>query len=133
MSIENVTTVQIIYEAFGRADVAAILARVRPDPEWDFAGAKSEVPWHRAVHGSAELPRFFGALMDSVSLERFEPREFVHCGPHVMVDVHIAYTVKRTGSKVEMDQIHWWTLDDGKVSRLRHYEDTAQVLRAVAS
>jgi hypothetical protein len=46
--------------------------------------------------------------------------------------VRIAYGVKKTGKKVDEEQIHWWTLDDGgKVSRMPHYEDTAQVLAAV--
>ncbi len=32
-----------------------------------------------------------------------------------------------------MDQLHWWTLNDAdQVTRLRHYEDTAQVLNAVS-
>ena len=130
MSVGNVSTIQAIYEAFGRGDVAAILARVRPDTHWDFAGGSPDVAWHKPVHGTAELPLFFKALTENVSIERFEPREFVHCGPHVMVDVHIAYTVKENGAKVDMDQIHWWTFEDGKVLRLRHYEDTAQVVAA---
>jgi uncharacterized protein len=130
MSVEYVSTIQAIYEAFGRGDVATILARVRPDTHWDFAGGSPEVAWHLPVNGATELPGFFKALSDNVAIERFEPREFVHCGPHVMVDVHIAYVVRKTGVRVEMDQIHWWTLDDGKILRLRHYEDTAQVVAA---
>ena len=131
MSIENVTTIQKIYEAFGQGDVAAIVARVRPDTHWDFAGARPEVAWHRPVTSVANLPAFFGVMMENLKIEKFEPREFVHCGPHVLVDVHIAYTVAKSGTRVEMDQIHWWTISDGKVARLRHYEDTAQVLAAV--
>jgi len=31
-----------------------------------------------------------------------------------------------------MEQMQWWTVDEaGKVSRLRHFEDTAQVVEAV--
>jgi hypothetical protein len=46
--------------------------------------------------------------------------------------VHIEYVVRKTGKRVAMDQLHWWTLDaSGQVARLRHYEDTAQVLEAV--
>ena len=130
MSVENVSTIQTIYEAFGRGDVGSILARVQPNTRWDFAGGSREVPWHRPVENAKGLPGFFGAMIENITIERFEPREFVHCGPHVMVDVHITYTVKNTGAKVDMDQIHWWTLEDGKVVRLRHYEDTAQVVAA---
>jgi len=132
MTHEQVATIQTIYGAFGRGDVPAVLARVAEDTHWDFAGGRPEVPWHAAVDGKASVPRFFEALMGSVELQRFEPREFMHCGPHVVVDVRIEYTVRKTGKQVAMDQLHWWTLDrNGQVARLRHYEDTAQVLAAV--
>jgi ketosteroid isomerase-like protein len=132
-TIENVAAIQNIYAAFGRADVPAILAAVRPDTKWDFAGARPEVPWHVPVKSAADLPSFFGALMQNVQMTRFEPREVVHCGPHVMVEVSIEYTVTKTGRRVAMDQIHWWTLEGGKVTRLRHFEDTAQVAAALAA
>jgi ketosteroid isomerase-like protein len=133
MSIENVTTIQNIYAAFGRGDVPAIVAAVRPDTKWSFAGARADVPWHAPVESAADLPRFFGAFMENVRIARFEPRELIHCGPHVMVEVAVEYTVVRTGRRVAMDQIHWWTLDGGAVARLRHFEDTAQVAAAVAA
>ncbi len=40
MSIEKVSTVQTIYEAFGRQDLAAIMVRVTPDTVWDFNGGR---------------------------------------------------------------------------------------------
>ena len=132
MTHEHVATIQTIYGAFGRGDVPGVMARVADRTHWDFAGGRPEVPWHAAVDGRANLPRFFEALMGSVELHQFEPREIMHCGPHVVVDVHIEYTVRKTGRRVSMDQLHWWTLDaTGQVARLRHYEDTAQVLDAV--
>ena len=132
MTHEHVATIRTIYGAFGRGDVPGVLARVSDGTHWDFAGGRPEVPWHAAVDGRTNLPHFFEALLGSVELRRFEPREFMHCGPHVVVDVHIEYTVRKTGKPVSMDQLHWWTLDgNGQVARLRHYEDTAQVLDAV--
>ena len=39
--------------------------------------------------------------------------------------------VKKTGKSVNMEQLHWWTFNSQMmVSRMRHYEDTAQVLNA---
>jgi ketosteroid isomerase-like protein len=130
--LDNVKTVQAIYEAFGRGDVSAILARVTPDTAWDFAAPQPAAAWHAPVRGAGEVPRFLGDLGGSVEITRFEPREFVHSGPHVMVDVRIEYTVRSSGKAVAMDQIHWWTLADGRVARLRHFEDSAQVAAATA-
>src|SRR6185369_9268504 len=79
MNHEHVATIQTIYGAFGRGDVPAILARVADQTRWDFAGGRPEVAWHAPVTGRVNLPRFFEALMSSVEMQKFEPREFMHC------------------------------------------------------
>ena len=130
MTETNQSLIQAIYEAFGRGDVAFIAARVRPDARWDFNVTASDVPWHVPVTGSAEVPRFLAAFQENVKLEAFEPRQFIAEGEEVIAHVRIAYTVKRTGRRVEEEQLHWWTVRDGKIQRLKHFEDTAQVLAA---
>jgi ketosteroid isomerase-like protein len=84
------------------------------------------------VTGRNEVPRFLAAFSENVQLAAFEPKLFVHSGDHVIAHIHIAYTVRRTGKAVDMDQLHWWALRDGKVTRLRHFDDTAAVLAAHA-
>jgi uncharacterized protein len=130
MSEQNVQIIQRIYAAFGSGDVPAILERVTEDTEWGFAVGASDVPWHQPVKGKATVPRFFGAIQEHVQMERFEPKELVHSGDHVIAHIEIAYTIRKTGKRVAMDQLHWWTLKEGRVSRLRHFEDTAAVLAA---
>ena len=51
-------------------------------------------------------------------------------GDDVVAHIRFAFTVKRTGKRVDQEQLHWWTVQDGKVARLRHFEDTAQVIDA---
>jgi ketosteroid isomerase-like protein len=132
MSIEKVATIQSIYAAFGSGDVPGILSLVAPDTRWDFNGGRAEVPWHAVVEGKDRLPAFFGAMAENMEFHKFEPREFIHAGPHVVVEVQLEYTVRKTGKRVKEDQLQWWTLDDqNRVVRLRHFEDTAQVLEAV--
>lgn len=132
MTVNNVAAVQAIYAAFGRGDVAAIQERVASGTQWDFNGGRSEIPWHKKVNSRAEVAGFLGSFMSAVEVERFEPREFIHSGPHVVVEVRLQYKVRSTGRQVTEDQLHWWSFDaEGRVARLRHFEDTAQVLAAV--
>jgi hypothetical protein len=134
MSPQRVATVQAIYQAFGRGDIAAIQGRVRPDTQWDFNGGRAEVPWHKPVKSRAEVAAFLGSFGSSNEVHRFEPREFIASGQHVIVEIHLEYTVRATGRRVLQDQLHWWSFDDqGQVARLRHFEDTAQVLAAVTA
>jgi hypothetical protein len=123
-----------MYEAFGRGDVAGVLEHVAETMAWEFNGGRSEVPWHAPVAGRLELSRFFEVFGTNVEVAAFVPREFMPSGPHVLVDVHIEYTVRKTGKRVVQDQIHWWTFDEHqRATRMRHFEDTAQVLAAVIS
>ena len=59
-------------------------------------------------------PEFLGGFIDNVTLKAFEPRRFIALGDDVVVDVHLAYTVKRTGKLVDLEQLHWWSLADAR-------------------
>jgi ketosteroid isomerase-like protein len=130
MNKNNVQTIREIYEAFGRGDVAAVLARVKETALWDFNVTRSDVPWHVPVTGPAEIQGFLGAFVESVTLHAFEPRHFIAAGDDVVAHLHLSYTIKKTGRRVDEEQLQWWSLADGRVTRLRHFEDTAQVLAA---
>jgi len=128
--MDNVKTVQDIYAAFGRGDLPAILERVTDDSHWSYNGARAEVPWHGPYRNKKELPRFFESMAQHMQYEGFEPRKFIAQGDDVIVHIAIRYTVKTTGRRVDEEQLHWWTLRGGKVARMIHFEDTAQVLGA---
>ncbi len=126
----NVQIVQAIYAAFGKGDVAAILARVTDEAEFSFEGGSSEVPWHGPFRGHDGLRRFFGSIAEEVEFQSFEPLAFA-AGPDVVAArLHLRYRVRRTGRTVDENQVHWWSVKGGKVVGLVHFEDTAQVLAA---
>jgi len=130
MTQTNSELIQTIYEAFGRGDVAFITSKVRPDTRWDFNVTRSEVPWHVPVTGPTEVPKFLSAFVENVQLEAFEPRHLIAAGDDVIAHIRIAFTVKHNGRRVAQEQLHWWTVRDGRVASLRHFEDTAQVISA---
>ena len=131
MSDRNVQTVQSLYAAFGRGDVPAILDRVADNTHWSFNAINRTVPWYQPVTSKATLPRFFQSLAENLDMHVFEPRQFFDSGDEVLAHVHIEYTVKKTGRRVNTEQLHWWTFDaEGKITRQLHFEDTAQVVAA---
>ena|SRR5258706_572874 len=128
--MDNVKLIQTVYEAFGRGDVATIAGFVRDGACWDFNVTHSDVPWHVPTIGPSEVPKFLAAFAENVEIEAFEPRKFIANGDDVVAHIRLAYTVKRTGKRVDEEQLHWWTVQGGKITRLKHFEDTAQVLDA---
>jgi ketosteroid isomerase-like protein len=134
MSEANQKTVEAVYAAFGRGDVPFILERASEHTAWDFSVAGSDAPWHTPVRSRTELPRFFQAMAENLTFEAFEPLAFVSDGRNVVVRLRVAYRVKRTGRRVDEEQVQWWSFDDaGRIAGLRHYEDTASVRDAWAS
>jgi ketosteroid isomerase-like protein len=126
----NIQTVQQIYAAFGKGDLPALTERLSSDAEFSFEGGSAQVPWHGPWRGSEQIGRVFAALSEHVAFEAFEPLAFAAGVDIVAVRLHLRYRVVRTGRRVDEHQVHWWTLRDGKVHTLTHFEDTAQVLAA---
>lgn len=129
MNNDLIQTIQHIYEAFGRGDVPAIADRMSDDLDFGFEVKDSDVPWHRPVRGRAELSRFFGALAENLEFDAFRPLFFVAGDAAVFVHLHLEYRIRKSGRRVEGDQVHLWRFDDrGRVTWMRHFEDTAQVI-----
>ena len=125
MSEQNIQTTQAMYEAFGRGDVPAILEQLADDIIWDHDTPSFGLPWYEPRRGKAEVPGFFGALMDNLVLTTFEPRNFLAGGNQVAVVVRYAMEVKASGRSLPEDtEIHLWTFgDDGKVREFAHVVD----------
>ena len=128
---KNLNTVRAIYEAFGRGDIPAILAKLDENVEWEYGIATREVPWllpRRGVKGAGE---FFESLA-AIEFHSFVPKAIL-AGENVVVAlVDLSFTVKKTGKKVvEEDETHVWRFNEaGKVVRFRHCADTHQHVQA---
>jgi ketosteroid isomerase-like protein len=127
----NIETLKKIYEAFGRGDLTALLAHVDKNVAWDFRVDDPVAPWLEPVRGHAGVTQFFQRVGAGLEIHTFEPRRMLASGDHVIVDVRIDETIRATGKRVVEEQLEWWTFGaDGKVTRLRHYTDTAALAKA---
>ena len=128
MHESNLQAVKAIYQAMERGDVPGILEMIGENVEWGYEVVHSDAPWHTTVRGRHAVPRYFGALLDNVKVLRIEPLEYSASGAQVVARVKVEYTVRRSGRRVSLNQVHWWTFDQGgRVVRLWHWEDTAAV------
>ena len=125
MSTANIATIQRVYEAFGRGDVAAILDTVTDDIDWASESSSSLAPWHGVRRGKDEVAGFFTALASSAEILEFTPLAFAANEDDVMVVIHFEMKVPATGRSGSMQLHHWWRLRDGKVWHYRGTEDTA--------
>lgn len=122
--MSNVESVQAIYEAFGRGDVAAILDRLDDDVEWDRDAPGYGLAIFQPGTGKAHAKRFFEAVFEELEFARFEPTNFLSGGNQVAVPIQLELRVKSTGEVITALEIHLWTFgDDGRVSRFFHGVD----------
>ena len=125
----NPTTVAEIYGAFARGDVPAILERLADDVAWDewtdnFA-QRAGVPHLVARRGREDVAGFFGVIGAWTVLD-FAVLDLIGDGRQVVAEIRASFALPN-GARFADEELHLWTFDDaGRVSRFRHYADTAK-------
>jgi ketosteroid isomerase-like protein len=129
----SAATVGAIYEAFGRGDLSTIVGHLADGIAWDewpdnFA-QRAGVPHLAARRGPDDVTGFFGVLAGYRLLE-FDVVDVIGDGRQVVAEVRAAFETPG-GGRFADEELHLWTFDDaGRVSRFRHYVDTAKHIAA---
>jgi ketosteroid isomerase-like protein len=121
----NTKTIQAVYEAFGRGDVAAIVDVVTDDVDWGAETSSTAVPWYGVHHGKDGVVSFFEAFGSTMDVEQFEPVSFAANDTDVHTLVHFKAKRRATGASLAMDLHHFFQFRDGKISYYRGTEDSA--------
>ncbi len=103
---QNVQVIQKLYEAFGRGDVAAVLACVDENATWINPYGQGRFPgqWGKPV-----------AINEAVEVRGFNPYEIVAQGDKVVVLIKWNGIVRQTGAAFDVLLVHVWTMRAGKV------------------
>ena len=129
----NIKTIAEIYEAFGRGDVAAILAAVTDDVDWAAEAASSAAPWYGTRHGRDAVAAFFSDFGSTMEVEEFTPVSFAANDTDVLTVVRFRAKSRNTGRTAQMNLHHYFKFRDGKVAYYRGTEDTAQTVAVLRS
>jgi ketosteroid isomerase-like protein len=136
MSEKNVDIIKRMFEAFGRRDITAVLGMFSEDIEFQSPVTRVEhveISWSRPRKGREQVAQFFKELAEKVQPEPFEVVEIIAQGDKVVVEGRNRGSVRSTGSTYEHDWVMIFTLRDGKIAKIRHYYDTADVSAAFPS
>ena len=121
---DNLAIIKEIYDAVGRADVAAILDRVSDNADWAAEAASKTAPWHGPRAGKDGVASFFSDLATSIEISAFTPHSFAAGEDDVHLLVDWAIRSLKTGREASMTMHHYWRLHDGMVTYFRGSEDT---------
>jgi uncharacterized protein len=130
--MSHIEAVRDIYAAFGRQDIPAILERLAPDVDWEYAYQNEGVPWLEPRRGREQVVGFFQSLA-GLSLRKFELKRLLGDGDLVVALFNVEGIARQTGrSFVEQDEVHLWYFNaHGLVQRFRHVVDTLQQWRTL--
>jgi ketosteroid isomerase-like protein len=128
---ENLQVVKDGYAAYGRGDLASLLALLAEDVEWIIPGAG--LPLAGTYRGREGATKFFQKLAAESEVLDFQPREFVADGDRVLVLGSERVKVKATKRTIEVDWIMAFTLRNGQIATFREYTDTKVIADAYGS
>ncbi len=126
---DNVQQVQNIYSAFGRGDIATVLDTLTDDIEWVIPGP-SDLAFTGTRRGKQAVQEWFGILVQHISYQVFEPRQFIAQDETVVALVHTEGMALPTGRTYVNPEAHVITFRGDKVARFHTFEDTAAVAAA---
>ena len=126
MSNANIALVQNLYAAFGRGDIATLLAALDANIDWCSIGRSSEYVAFGPRKGTAAVQQFFQQVAEHEEFSEFLPQEFYTADDKVFVLGRYALKMKKTGKPVACEWVHVFTIKNGKVAAWRENTDTAQ-------
>jgi ketosteroid isomerase-like protein len=118
----NTETIQQVYAAFGRGDVAFIVDKLTDDVRW-VSHFDSVVPWSGDFSGKDRIPRFFEAIFQSVDVEAFEPKEWIAEGDAVASLGEFGCRVRATGKQSRTRWVFIWKFRDAKICSYEQFHD----------
>ena len=119
-------TVKGLYAAFGRGDVAAVLAALDPQIEWLEAENSPWADGNPYIGPQSVVAGVFARILGQMDGFTLAPGRFVDAGDTVLVEGRYSGRMKATGKPVDAQFAHVWQVRDGKVVRFQQYTDTSQ-------
>lgn len=126
--MSNKETVKEIYEAFGQGNVPAILEKLAADVDWeqwrDNFAQNAGVPYLLYIKGQSGVASFFGEVA-KLGVKSYQVLSIMEGENQIAVEFEIET------ERFSEEEIHLWTFNsEGKVTRFRHYLDTAKHIAA---
>ena len=130
--MRNVLLARYVYEALGRGDVEAVLSALAPDIEWREAeGNPAQLdgaPWFGPDAVDEKLFRRLAEGWDGFTCT---PTRIHDAGDVVVVEGRYSGVVRSTGTSVDAQFCHLWTVRRNQMASFQQYVDTAQLQRAM--
>jgi ketosteroid isomerase-like protein len=131
MASGNTQLMQSLYTALALGDAGTVLGTLDPQVVWNEAENIEYADGNPYIGPQRVAEGIFGRLMAEWDHFAVTPQQFVSEGDVVVVTGRYRGTYKATGSPVDAQFVHVWTVRGGKVVAFQQYADTLQFARAI--
>jgi len=129
----NMAIIDQLYQAFANGDIPAALANMDPNIEWNEAESSPYADGNPYIGPQAVVEGVFariGAEWEYWNLIDIELHEMSN--DKVLATLRYQAKYKKNDEVIDAQTAHFWTLEDGKITRFQQYTDTDQVVRVVS-
>ncbi len=127
----NVEIVLNIYRAFDTGDMAAFAGALAPDIVWNEAESYPYADRNPYVGAQAIMEGVFARTAEDFDGFAVSMTDLIDGGDRVVALGRYSGISRATGTKLDAQAAHVWTLADGKVVRFQQHIDTLGTARTM--
>lgn len=125
-----ISVVKALYAAFDRGDLKTVVSLVSKDVVWTQYGPSDLLPFAGVFHGPAGVAYFFKLVDENLEDVHAGQREYIVSGDRVIVPGWEDSVVRSTGGHYHVNNVHIFTVIDGRITTFEEYIDNADIAEA---
>lgn len=129
--LAHVTALKEVHEASRYTTALRASNLVSEDLEWWVAGDSSLLPWAGTRRGVGGIDDFSRTLGQHMRYAGFEVREYIVTPTQVAAVIFAHGTARATGKPFASEVVRIYDFENGKITRVRSFYDTAAYARAI--
>ena len=122
------TVVEKLYRAFDAGDLKTVTGLIAADAAWTYFGPENILPFAGTFHGPEGVGEFFRIVNEALAEPRAGRREYLVSDNRVIVPGWEESTVKSTGARYRVDNVHLFTVQDGKITKFEEFINSSDVV-----
>ena len=116
-------TITVLYDAWRRGDLDAVMGMLADDVEWTIHIPRSINPVGGTVRGRAAVAERFAEVVRDYDIRSFGNEAILTKGEEAAARVRMHYLHRPSGQVLETTSMHHWQLEGGRVVLLEEFHD----------
>lgn len=129
--MDNRDIIMALYAAFDSGDMDTVLGLMANDIVWHEAENNKWADGNPYVGPQAVAAGVFARVPDEYDSFAVEIGQVVADGDTVVMQGRYRAQVKRSGTEIAPQIVHWWTVKDGKIATFQQHVDTFALAKAL--